>query len=78
VTNKAEAYEHGGAPIHDALAVAHVVRPDLLTLEERPVHIELAGISRGRTVVDVRRRTNLLLANAGWPSTWMPKPFARS
>jgi inosine-uridine nucleoside N-ribohydrolase len=59
-----KAYEHGGAPIHDALAVACVFRPDLLTLEDRRVDIELAGISRGRTVVDVRARTELPPANA--------------
>lgn len=50
-------YDHGGAPIHDALAVAHVFRPDLLVLEERRVDIEVAhGLCRGRTVVDMRRR----------------------
>jgi len=53
-----EAYDHGGAPIHDALAVAHVFRPDLLTLEERHVAVEFTpGLCRGRTVVDMRRRT---------------------
>jgi inosine-uridine nucleoside N-ribohydrolase len=59
-----EAYEHGGAPIHDALAVACVFRPDLLTVEDRRLDIELAGISRGRTVVDMRARTTLPPANA--------------
>jgi inosine-uridine nucleoside N-ribohydrolase len=59
-----EAYEHGGAPIHDALAVACVFHPELLTLEDRRVDIELAGISRGRTVVDMRARTELPPPNA--------------
>jgi pyrimidine-specific ribonucleoside hydrolase len=52
-----EAYAHGGAPVHDALSVAYVLQPDLLTLEQRQVEIELTGICRGRTVVDMRRRT---------------------
>ncbi|HEY3105324.1 MAG TPA: nucleoside hydrolase [Gaiellaceae bacterium] len=59
-----DAYEHGGAPIHDALAVAYVFRPDLLTVEDRRLDIELAGTSRGRTVVDMRLRTNLPPPNA--------------
>jgi inosine-uridine nucleoside N-ribohydrolase len=51
------AYDHGGAPIHDALAVAHVVRPEVVTTVERRVDVELgAGFCRGRTVVDMRRR----------------------
>jgi inosine-uridine nucleoside N-ribohydrolase len=54
-----EAYAHGGAPVHDALVVAHVLRPELLTLEHRRVEIELTGICRGRTVVDVRQRRRL-------------------
>ncbi|MEO8290260.1 MAG: nucleoside hydrolase [Gaiellaceae bacterium] len=53
-----EAYDHGGAPIHDAVAVAHVFRPDLLETADRHVAVELApGLCRGRTVVDMRRRT---------------------
>ena len=51
------AYEHGGAPIHDAVAVAHLIRPDLVTTLDRRVDVELgAGLCRGRTVVDMRRR----------------------
>ena len=53
------AYEHGGAPIHDALAMTHVIRPEVLTVEPRDVKIELGGLSRGRTVVDMRRRVEL-------------------
>jgi inosine-uridine nucleoside N-ribohydrolase len=53
-------YEHGGAPIHDAVAVAHVFRPELVTTLDRHVAIERgAGLCRGRTVVDMRRRTIL-------------------
>jgi inosine-uridine nucleoside N-ribohydrolase len=59
-----EAYVHGGAPIHDALAVAHVLRPELLTLEHRHVEVELTGICRGRTVVDMRQRKSLPEPNA--------------
>jgi inosine-uridine nucleoside N-ribohydrolase len=59
-----QAYAHGGAPIHDALAVAHVLRPDLVTVEHRHVDIERTGICRGRTVVDMRQRTTLPQPNA--------------
>jgi inosine-uridine nucleoside N-ribohydrolase len=54
-----EAYEHGGAPIHDALAVAYVLQPEILRTTARRVEIDLTGICRGRTVVDMRRRTRL-------------------
>jgi len=54
-----EAYRHGGAPIHDAVALAHVFRPDLITVEDRLVEVDTSdGICRGRTVVDMRRRTS--------------------
>ena len=60
-----EAYGHGGAPIHDAVALAHVFRPDLLTVERRHVEVDTSdGICRGRTVVDMRRRTVLPEPNA--------------
>ena len=60
-----EAYEHGGAPIHDAVALAHVFRPDLLTMGNRHVEVDASGgICRGRTVVDMRRRTVLPEPNA--------------
>jgi inosine-uridine nucleoside N-ribohydrolase len=52
-----DAYYHGGAPIHDALAVAHLIRPDVLTTLDRRVDVEVGwGLCRGRTVVDMRRR----------------------
>ena len=54
-----QAYDHGGAPIHDAVALAHVFRPDLLTVEARHVAVDTSdGVCRGRTVVDMRRRTS--------------------
>jgi pyrimidine-specific ribonucleoside hydrolase len=60
-----EAYAHGGCPVHDALAVAYVVRPGLLRVLDRHVEVDTAhGICRGRTVVDMRRRTVLPEPNA--------------
>lgn len=44
----------GGAPIHDAAAVAHLIWPDLVTTEHRSVEVDLGTTSRGRTVVDRR------------------------
>jgi inosine-uridine nucleoside N-ribohydrolase len=58
------AYEHGGAPIHDALAMAEIVRPGILTTLARPVQIERIGPGRGRTLVDMRRRIQLPPPNA--------------
>jgi inosine-uridine nucleoside N-ribohydrolase len=58
------AYEHGGAPIHDAVAVTHALRPGVVTTVARRVDIELGGLCRGRTVVDMRRRTTLPEPNA--------------
>jgi inosine-uridine nucleoside N-ribohydrolase len=52
-----ETYEFAGAPIHDAVALAHVIRPDLVRTLERHVAVDLgSGLCRGRTVVDTRRR----------------------
>jgi len=60
-----DAYDHGGAPIHDAVALAHVFRPDTLKVEPRHVEVDTSqGICRGRTVVDMRRRTVLPEPNA--------------
>jgi inosine-uridine nucleoside N-ribohydrolase len=58
------AYEHGGAPIHDAVAVAHALRPEVVTTLPRRVDVELRGLCRGRTIVDMRRRTTLPEPNA--------------
>lgn len=46
-----------GAPIHDAVAVAHVIWPDLVQTERRHVAIDLGDFERGRTVVDRRPGT---------------------
>ena len=46
-----------GAPIHDAVAVAHLVWPDLVTIEQRDVMIDLGEHGRGRTIVDRRPRS---------------------
>ena len=53
-------YGWDGSPIHDAVAVAHVVRADLVETIERGVKVDTGPeLSRGRTYVDVWRR-------AGW------------
>jgi inosine-uridine nucleoside N-ribohydrolase len=54
----AETYGWDGAPIHDAVAVAHVIRPGLVQTLERNVEVELESeLCRGRTVVDRWNRT---------------------
>jgi len=52
-------YGWDGAPVHDAVAVAHVLRGDLVRTEQRNVEIDLASpLCRGRTVVDLWQRTD--------------------
>ena len=52
-TNK-EVFGINGAPVHDALAVAHLVRPDVITTRTMNVEIETTSdLTRGRTVADV-------------------------
>ena len=52
-----EVYGHDDSPVHDALAVAHVIDPSLLTLERLNVEIDITqGPGRGRTVVDQLKR----------------------
>src|SRR5207248_2273251 len=47
-------YGWAGSPIHDAVAVAHVIRPDLVVTKERGVKVDTGPeISRGRTYVDL-------------------------
>ena len=59
-----ETYGWDGAPIHDAVAVAHVIRPGLVETKRRNVEIEVdSELCRGRTVVDLWNRTDRL-ANA--------------
>jgi inosine-uridine nucleoside N-ribohydrolase len=54
-----ETYGWDGAPIHDAVAVAHLLLPDLVETRHRNVEIELESeLCRGRTVVDLWRRTD--------------------
>jgi purine nucleosidase/pyrimidine-specific ribonucleoside hydrolase len=53
-----QVYGHSDTPVHDALAVAHVVRPGVVTTERLPVEIDVTlGPCRGRTVVDLLGRT---------------------
>jgi inosine-uridine nucleoside N-ribohydrolase len=53
-------YGWEGSPIHDAVAVAHVLRPGLVQTVERGVVVDCGGeLSRGRTYVD-------LWGRAGW------------
>jgi inosine-uridine nucleoside N-ribohydrolase len=52
-------YGWDGSPIHDAVAVAHVARPELLDTFERGVRVDTGPeLSRGRTYVDVLSRTD--------------------
>ena len=47
-------YEFEGTPVHDALAVAHVISGDFLRTERRNVEVDCASeLCRGRTVVDL-------------------------
>jgi pyrimidine-specific ribonucleoside hydrolase len=56
-----------GAPLHDALAVAHLVRPEVIRTRRMNVVVETAGeFTRGRTVADLygvtRRPANVEVA----------------
>ena len=54
----ARTYGWDGAPIHDALALAHAFRPELVRTEHVNVEVELESeLCRGRTVVDRWHRT---------------------
>lgn len=51
-------YGFDGSPIHDAVAIAHVFADGLVETRERHVAIDCASeLCRGRTVVDLWRRT---------------------
>jgi inosine-uridine nucleoside N-ribohydrolase len=53
-----EIYGHDAVPVHDAVAIAHLIRPDLLRTEELPVVIDTGtGPGRGQTIVDLLRRS---------------------
>lgn len=55
----ARTYGWDGAPIHDAVALAHAFRPGLVTTERMNVEIELESeLTRGRTVADRWHRTD--------------------
>lgn len=61
----ADTYGFGGSPIHDAVAVAHVFRPDLVETKHCQVAIECGSeLNRGRTVVDLWNRTGKAEPNA--------------
>jgi inosine-uridine nucleoside N-ribohydrolase len=52
-------YGFDGSPIHDAVALAHVFRPELVETARRHVAIDCdSELCRGRTVVDLWRRTD--------------------
>ncbi|MDQ3890183.1 MAG: nucleoside hydrolase [Actinomycetota bacterium] len=54
----AETYALDGSPVHDAVAVAHAARPGLVETLPRHVAVECGSdLCRGRTVVDLWRRT---------------------
>ena len=54
-----EVYGLDASPIHDAVAVGHVIWPDLLTTEHVNVTVESASeLTRGATVVDINRVTD--------------------
>ena len=51
-------YGWDGAPIHDAVALAHAFRPGIVTTEHMNVEVELESeLTRGRTVADRWHRT---------------------
>jgi inosine-uridine nucleoside N-ribohydrolase len=51
-------YDFPGTPVHDAMAVAHVIRGDLVQTKHVNVEVDCASeLCRGRTVVDVWGRT---------------------
>ncbi|HYM63657.1 MAG TPA: nucleoside hydrolase [Gaiellaceae bacterium] len=55
----AETYDFPGSPVHDAVAVALVAQPNLVKTLRRNVVIETESeLCRGRTVVDLWRRTD--------------------
>jgi inosine-uridine nucleoside N-ribohydrolase len=54
-----QVYGFDGSPIHDAVAVAHVLRSDLVETKHLNVEIETESeLCRGRTVVDLWGRTD--------------------
>jgi inosine-uridine nucleoside N-ribohydrolase len=61
----ANIYGFGGSPIHDAVALAYVFRPDLVETKHCQVAVECdSELTRGRTVVDLWNRTGKAVPNA--------------
>ena len=61
----ADIYGFGGSPIHDAVALAYVFRPDLVETKHCQVAVECdSELTRGRTVVDLWNRTGEAVPNA--------------
>jgi inosine-uridine nucleoside N-ribohydrolase len=57
--------ELGGSPMHDPVAVAHVLRPGLVEVREARIDVDCAwGPGRGRTNVDWRGRHDAAPPNA--------------
>ena len=55
----ARTYGWDGAPIHDAVALAHAFRPGIVRTEHVNIEVELESeLTRGRTVVDRWHRTD--------------------
>ena len=53
MANHPRTYSTPGAPVHDVVAVAHVIDPTLVATERCGLRIDTAdGLGRGRTVVD--------------------------
>ena len=53
-----QVYDFDGSPIHDAVAVAYVLRPDLVETRHLNTEIDVESeLCRGRTVVDLWRRS---------------------
>ena len=54
-----ERYGIDGAPVHDPVAVAHVIDPTVVTGTAAPMQIEVESeITRGATVIDLDHRTS--------------------
>jgi inosine-uridine nucleoside N-ribohydrolase len=61
----ANVYGFGGSPIHDAVALAYVFRPDLVETKHCQVAVECdSELTRGRTVVDLWNRMGTAVPNA--------------
>ena len=72
-----------GTPIHDAVAVAHVIDPELLTLTACSVEVDCGPVCRGRTICDLHgttgRPANARVATGIRPGfgAWLSERIAR-